>query len=134
MKEIYKLDKIINVYHDEIEHYLVLRWKSFNISLDEIKKMHKSILEYAVENKSSIFIADTSETVSTLNEEIIKWWKNIWIPILINNGIKMIITILPRDIIAQMSTFEWQKADYGKIKMLNVLTIEQAQKIIKLLK
>ena len=130
MKVIYTNKYLLTVYHNEEKSYIILKWKSFRISLEEIKEMHKNILDYAVNNNCEIFIADTAETQSMLSEEIIYWWRNIWIEELIKKGIKMIITIIPKNITSQLSTFEWQKGDYGRIVMSNVLSLEQAEKKI----
>ena len=127
MKEIYSDKCFLNVYHNEEKKYIILKWKSFRITLFEIQEMHQKILDYAIENNCEIFIADTAETKSMLNDEIIYWWRGVWIEELIKKGIKMIITIIPRDITAQLSTFEWQKGEYGKIIMSNVLSLEQAE-------
>ena len=127
MKEIYTNEYFLSVFHNEEMRYIILKWKSFRISFLEIKEMHQQILEYAVNNNCEIFIADTAETTSMLSEEIIYWWRGVWIDELIRRGIKMIITIIPHNITAQLSTFEWQKGEYGKIIMSNVLSLEQAE-------
>ena len=92
--------------------------------------MHKKILDYAVSKNICIYIADTSTTRSTLEEAIIEWGRKIWIPEMKKNEIKLIVTILPRDIIPQFSTFEWQKGDYGDIKLVNVISMDQVSRII----
>lgn len=130
MNVIYSCKNILTVYHFPDKNYITLKWDSFSISLDEIKKMHRIVLDYAFQHKCSIYVADTSDTITTLNEDIIRWWRDSWIFEMWKKGIKAIITILPRDIMAQISTFDWQKAEYGDIKMINVMDGKQVEKII----
>ena len=131
MKKIYDNRFSLEVFHNKELNYIILKWKSFRISLAEIQDMHRRILEYAVENDCKIYIADSSKANSVLGEDIIDWWRKVWVKELIKNGLNMIITILPRDILAQQSTFDWQNAGYEKILMSNVLSLEQAEKRIK---
>ena len=131
MKTIYSNPDILTVYHDVEENYILLKWNSFHISLEEIKLMHKKILEYAVENNCHVYVAETSYTRSKLGDEILKWWKDVWINEMQKNGIRLIVTIYPRNIIAQISTTEWQDGNYGSIKMMNVFELTQAAKTIK---
>ncbi len=126
MKAIYSHPDILTVFHNEEKNYILLKWMSFNISLSEIKHMHQTILDYAGEHDCHVYVADTCETISRLGDAIIMWWKETWISKMKENGIHLIVTILPRDIMAQLSTFEWQQGEYGGIKMVNVLTLEQA--------
>ena len=129
MKRIYLKKSVISVSYDNENNLIILNWKSFRISLEDIKDMHREILDFAVKNDCQVYIADTSATISVLSDKIISWWRETWIPELIKNNIKMIITVLPRNIMAQMSTFEWQKGDYGEIRMYNVISMDQAKKI-----
>ena len=131
MKKIFEGRFALSVFHNEEYNYIILKWRSFRISLEEIQEMHRIILDYALGHGCEIYVADSSDTTSVLSEDIIAWWKNEWVGELIKNGIKMIITILPRDILAQQSTFDWQKAGYEKIVMPNVFSLEQAENKIR---
>ena len=131
MKSIYKIPSIIEVYHNADINYILLKWESFTITLENIKKMHASILQYAVNHDCSVYVADTSTTKNTLNKEITTWWQSEWIDTLKRSGLKLIITLLPENIETQLSTVQWQKGEYGDIRMMNVLVIEQAEYIIR---
>ena len=117
----------MKVFHNREKNYLLFKWKSFRISLAEIQEMHREILDYAVANNCEILVAETSKTTSALGEDIIQWWRTVWVEKLVESGIKLIITILPRDILAQQSTFDWQNAGFRKTIMFNVLSLEQAE-------
>jgi len=131
MKRIYSVPDTLDVFHDDQEKYIILKWTSFDISLEEIKKMHAEILTYAVSQRCYIFVADTSKTISALSESILKWWNDEWINTLVKNGIEMIITILPMNAKTQLSTLQWQKGNYGTIRMENVLLLEQVNYLVR---
>ena len=129
MKEIYSIPSILIVLYNKEQNYILLKWNSFRIPLSKMKEMHKSILNFAIEVGCQCFIADTSTTTSTLSDDIISWWKYEWIDILVRAGIKKIITILPENILAQQSNFEWQQGNYKTIKLYNTTSLERAETI-----
>ena len=129
MKEVYFIPDILTVSFNEEQNYILLNWQSFRISLGEIKKMHKEILTYARKINCKCFIVDTSKTTSILSDEIIAWWRNEWIDILINADIKRIITVMPENILAQQATFDWQKGQYKTIKLYNTTSLDRAERI-----
>jgi hypothetical protein len=131
MKTIYQNPNILNVYYNGENNYIILKWDSFNITLKEIQKMHRIILTYAIENDCHVYVAETSYTTSKLSDDIINWWKTEWIQEMQKNGIRLIVTVYPRNILAQISTTEWQNGNYGSIKMMNVFNLKQASKTIE---
>lgn len=131
MKTINTVPNILEVSHDEEDGCIVLSWKSFNISLPEIKAMHAEVLDYAAAKGCPVYVADTSSTVSRLPDDVIAWWRKTWIPVMREKGIRLIVTVLPKAIVPQFSTFEWQDGDYGEIRMSNAISWQDALKIVR---
>jgi hypothetical protein len=133
MKVIYRDEKYLTVYHNIERNYIHLKWRSFDISLNEIVVMHKSILDYAKKNKCAYYIADSAKAEHILRSEIIGWWRSIWIPEMNKAGIRAIITVTPQNSYAKLSTKEWQLGDYKTISLVNVDSLDEAEEIIHLM-
>jgi hypothetical protein len=129
-ESIVEIENIVTVDFNRDRNYILLNWKSFKISLRAIVALHEAILEFAVTNGCRCYVANTLETRSTLPEEVIGWWRSTWIRRMEEGGIELIVTILPENIIAQQSTFEWQTGAFQRIRLVNVISLAQAEKII----
>lgn len=129
VKLIYEDPKYLAVYHNPDLHYLHLRWREFDISLEGIQRMHKEILEYAIAHRVYYYVADTGSVESILKPEIIGWWRSVWIAEMQNAGIEIIATIEPADTMAKVSTQEWQTGKYEYTSLVNVADIAEAEGI-----
>jgi hypothetical protein len=130
LKPVCAREPYVVVSHDEPRKYVLLKWKSFRISIDDIKTMHAEVLDYVIRNNCEFYIADTADTTDALSPEIILWWRTVWIQELIKAKIKAIITVVPRTMHSEHINNEWQSGKYDTISLVNVENIDEAEELI----
>ncbi|MCG8377549.1 MAG: hypothetical protein MI702_13820, partial [Chlorobiales bacterium] len=62
--------------------------------------------------------------------EVVDWWGETWVPKLVEAGLKAIVTVVPSNAIAHMSTDSWQTKVTGGITQKNVKTLEEAHALV----
>jgi hypothetical protein len=60
----------------------------------------------------------------------VAWFTKTWFPKLAREGLKAIITVMPKSAIAQLATKSWQAVEQGGIKLQNVTGLKEAEALI----
>jgi hypothetical protein len=131
MDTIFSEKPFLKVKYYPLKGYILFKWHKLNIELSQLKIAHKKALKIAEEKKCFYFIADTSEASLTLTPEVIGWWRSEWVPKMQKAGIKVILTILPKNYLSLYSTDDWHLAEYKNIILQNVKDLEEAEMYIK---
>ncbi len=119
----------LTVSYVEGKNYVLFDWTNFAISLDQIKIAHEKALDTVMAHKAC-YIADTSKVSNVLRPEVIDWWTSVWVPKLIANKVRGIVTVLPSSAVANLSTKSWQKEMLGGIVTINVGSMADAEEAI----
>jgi hypothetical protein len=117
----------IVVSYNEAKDYVLFDWTSFNVTLDEIRRIHEQALAVARRHNCRNYIADTRKVTNALRPDIIAWWGTTWVPTLSRYGLRCIITVPPAGAIASMSTDSWQREVVDGITMINASSLADAE-------
>jgi hypothetical protein len=132
MTQIQEVKGYVKVYANNDLKYILFDWESFNISLEDMKNSFEKSLQYMIKNDIKTYIAGSGNVKNALSQDILKWFEGEWIPTMNKNGIELVVTILPKSSIGNLSTKSWQKpVDVGNIRLVNVLSMEEAEDYIK---
>jgi hypothetical protein len=123
---LYECRGFLEVGYVEDKDYLVFAWRDFAISLKEIMKAHRAALDFAVSRGCMRYIADCSQAKDALLPEVIVWWRNDWVPVLAEAGLRRIVTIIPSSGLATLSNRDWQRDPKKRIEILNVESLASA--------
>lgn len=93
-----------NVYFDQLSNSIVGKFVGF-LSFEEHQKLGDKILKQALHEGCFKLIIDTSD-IRIIKKETQEWIMSDWFPRAIEQGIKYMAFITPRDVIAQMSTIK----------------------------
>ncbi len=129
--DIYKKDGFLHVYYDEINKYIVFKWASFAIRLEDIQEAHARALDALQRTGATTYVAETSEVKGVLSDAILEWWGKTWMPKLVSGGLKQVITVVPKSALGRMSTKEWQAVNFGGIVTKNCRDMAEANAFIR---
>ena len=127
---IYGKPGIVEVSYDIVQQVIIFDWTSFLISLPDIQELHQKALETAQLKDCQYYIAETSKVITALPQEVIQWWGGTQVPKLASIGLKAIVTVVPDNAIASMSTTSWQSEVIGTVIMKNVKTLPEAFAVV----
>jgi hypothetical protein len=131
MIEIYEKPNYLKVTFSKEGKYILFKWYKFGIPLEEMKIVHQKALDTLLANNCYSYIAETSEATGTLLPSVIEWWTNEWVPKLQKSNIKAIVTVVPKSVLANLSTKDWQAQNFGGITLKNVQTLEEGESFLK---
>ena len=126
---VYSKPGIVTVSVKLTDGYVFFDWKSFMIELEDLKKMHISALNAAKKYNCMHFIGNTSEVRTAMAFDLIDWFGKEWVPKLVTEGLKSVITIVPKSAIASMANKRWQREMVEGIAMVNVSDMYEALKV-----
>lgn len=122
---------IISLEYHKDRGFVVFNWTSFNIMIEDIRRIFPKALELTRQGKAYYYIAETSKVKNVLQKEIIDWWGNVWVPKLVQAGLKGIVTVVPSSALATASTNTWQAEVVNGITMKNVKSFVEAMMVVK---
>jgi hypothetical protein len=128
---IYEKPDYLKVIYNEEKKYITFKWNRFGIQLADLKIAHQEALDTLNKTHSRFYIADTSEVTGALLKPVLDWWSNDWIPVLMNSRLRAVATIMPKSFVAKCATESWQHTNFGKIKLANFTSVEEAEAFFK---
>jgi len=128
--DLYSFDGWVKTWHDSEDNVIRVKWFNYT-SRVHVRKSCEAQLEAMVKYNTTVIVADASEATGHPYPQDQEWFvKNLY-PKSLELGLRVIISVLPKNIIARSGAQTWNNtAKNSGLNYIEVYTTEEAERAL----
>ena len=127
--DLYNAEGYVNAWYDSSNQIIVAKWYKMTTK-DHVRPSCEAQLQKAKSAPVKCVVVDTSDAIGTPFPEDQKWFGEYLFPNMQANGVKAIITVLPKNALTKLGTKTWTKTGTQfNMDFLEVASLEDAEKM-----
>ncbi|MES2760865.1 MAG: hypothetical protein V4677_01610 [Bacteroidota bacterium] len=129
--KLYNVDNWVDTWYDTDMQIVFVKWFNFTSGI-HVRKSCEAQLEALKKFKATIIIADASQAIGMPYPEDQDWFESTLYPESKRLGLKLIISIMPKNTIAKIGARNWNNS--GTDSGLNYIEVDSMDKALLYLK
>jgi hypothetical protein len=129
VKDLYTVDGVVETSYDPSIKSIIVTWIHLGPH-DHLRPCLEAQVDCVENDGAKVILVDTAESTGVLAQVDQTWFGEYVFPTYQRNGVKAVITVVPKSALTNLAAKQWQKtgSDFG-VDFVEVDTIKTARKL-----